>query len=94
MELPGHLPVSWETCLKVKKQQLEWDMGQQTGSKLGNEYVKAIYCHPAYVTYTQSASLKMPRWMKYKLKSGLLGEMSITSGMQVTPSLWQKVKKD
>ena len=57
--------------------------GQQTGSKFGKEYVKAVYCHPAYLTYTQSSSCKMPGWMKHKL--GLLGEISITSDMQMTP---------
>ena len=53
------LPASWEICIQVKKQQLEPDMKQQTGSKLGKEYVKAVYCHPAYLTYTQSASCEM-----------------------------------
>ena len=54
------LPVSWETCMWVKNQQLELDMDQQTGSKLGKEYIKAVYCHPAYLTYMQSISCKMP----------------------------------
>ena len=61
-------PASWEICMQVKKQQLELDMEQQTGSKLGNEYSKAIYCHPAYLTYMQSTSYEMPGWMKSKLK--------------------------
>ena len=61
------LPVSWETCMQVKKQQLEPDMEQQTGSKLGREYIKAVYCHPAYLIYLQSASCKIPGWMKHKL---------------------------
>ena len=78
--------------MQVKKQQLELE--QQTGSKLGNEYVKAVYCHPAYLTYTQSTSCEMPGWMKHKLESRLPGEISITSDMQMTPSLWQKVKKE
>ena len=60
----------------VKKQQLELDMVQQTGSKLGKEYDKAVYCHPAYLTYMQSASCKMPGWMKHKLESRLPGETS------------------
>ena len=64
-----------------QKQQLELDMEQQTGSKSGKEYVKAIYCHPAYLTYTQSTSCKMPSWMKHKLESRLQGEISITSDM-------------
>ena len=63
----------------VKKQQLELDMKQQTGFKSGNEYVKAVYCHPAYLTYMQSTSCEMPGWMKHKLESRLPGEISITS---------------
>ena len=79
--------------MKVKKQQLEeLDMEQQTGSHLGKEYVKAVYCHPAYLTYMQSPSYKMSGWMKHMLESRLLGEISITSAMQITPHLWQKVK--
>ena len=69
-------------------------MEQQTGSKLGKERVKAIYCHPAYLTYVQSTSHKMPGWMKHKLESRLLGEIAITSDMQITPPLWQKVKRN
>ena len=65
--------------MQVRKQQLELDMEQQTGSKVGNKYVKAVYCHPAYLTYMQSTSYKMPDWMKHKLESRLSGEMSITS---------------
>ena len=80
--------------MRVKKQQLELDMEQQTGSKLGKEYVKAIYCHPAYLTYIQSTLHDMPGWMKHKLESRLLGEISITSAMQMTPPLWQKVKRN
>ena len=68
------------------------DMGQQTGSKSGKEYVKAIYCHRAYLTFMQSTSREMLRWIEQKLESGLLGEISITSDMQKTPFLWQKVK--
>ena len=64
--------------MQVKKQQLELDMEQQTGSKLGKEYVKAIYCHPAYLTYMQSTPCDMLGWMKHKLESRLLGEISIT----------------
>ena len=63
------LPASWETCVQVKKQQLEPDMEQWTGSKLGKEYVKAVYCHPAYLTSLQSTSCEMPGWMKHKLES-------------------------
>ena len=73
--------------MQVKKQQLELDMKQQTGSKLGKEYVKAIYCHPAYLTYMQSTSCKMPVWMKQKLESRLLGEILITLDMQMICTL-------
>ena len=67
--------------MQVKKQQLELNMEQQTGSKLEKEYVKAIYCHPVYLTYMLNASCKMLGWMKHKLESGLPGEISITSDM-------------
>jgi len=80
--------------MQVKKQQLELYMEQQTGVKLGKEYIKAVYCHPAYLTYMQSTSCKMPGWMKLRLESRSLGEMSITSDMQMTPPLGQKVKKN
>ena len=62
--------------MQVKKQQLEPDMEQQTGSKLEKEYVKAVYCHPAYLTYMQSSSCEMREWIKYKVESKLLGEIS------------------
>ena len=80
--------------MQVKKQQLELDMEQWTGFKLGKEYVKAVYCHPAYFTYIQSTLREMLGWMKHKLESILPGEISITSDMQMTPPLWQKVKKN
>ena len=73
--------------MQVKKQQLELDMEQQTGFRLGKEYVKAAYCHPAYLTYMQSTSWETLGWMKHKLESRLLGEISITSDMQTTPPL-------
>ena len=78
--------------MPVKKQQLELDMEQQTRSKWGKEYIKAVHCHPAYLTYMQSTSCEMPGWMKHKLGSRLPGEMSITSDMPMTPPLWQKAK--
>ena len=78
--------------MQVKKQQLEVDMEQQTGSKSGKEYVKAVYCHPAYLTYMQNTSGEMLGWMKHKLESGLPGEISITSHRQMMPPLWQKAK--
>ena len=93
--MPDHL-----TCLlrnlyvQVKKQQLEPAIKQQIGSKLGKEYVKEVYCHSAYLTYMQSTSSEMLGWMKHKLESRLLGEISVNSDMQMTPPLWQKVKKN
>ena len=80
--------------MQAKKQQLELDMEQQTGSKLGKDYIKAVYCHPAYLTYMQSTSCKMPGWMKHKLELRLPGEISITSDAQMTPPLWQKAKRN
>ena len=76
--------------MQVKKQQLELGMEQQTGSKLGKEYVKAVYCHPADLIYMQSTSCEIPGWMKHKLESRLPGKISITSNMQMLPPLWQK----
>ena len=87
-------PAYWEIYMQVNKQLLELDMEQQIGSKSENEYIKAVYCHPAYLTYMQSTSCEMPGWMKHKLESRLLGEISITSYMQMTLPLWQKVKKN
>ena len=98
-------PASWEICMPIRKEQLELDMEQQTGSKSGKEDVKAVCCHPAYLTYVQSTSCEMPGWMKHKLESRLLGEISITSNMQMTPlfmaeseeelkSLLMKVKEE
>ena len=80
--------------MQVKKQQLELDMKQQTGSKLGEEYVKAVYHHPAYFAYMQNTSWEMLGWKKHKLESRLPGEISISSDMQMTPPLWQKVNKN
>ena len=79
--------------MSVRKQQLESDMEQRTGSKLGKEYVKAVYCHSAYLTYMQSISYEMPGWMKHKLESRLPGKIT-TSDMQITPPLWQKAKRN
>ena len=80
--------------MQVKKQKLELDMEQQTGSKLGKEHVKAVYGHPAYLTHMQSTTCEIPGWMKHKLESRLQGEISIISDMQITPPLWQKVKRN
>ena len=70
--------------MQIKKQKLEPDMEQQTGSKLGKEYNKAVCCHRAYLTSVQSTLCKMPGWMKHKLESRLLGKISITSSRQMT----------
>ena len=78
--------------MQVKKQHLELDMEQQTDSKLGKEYIKALYCQPAYLTYMQNTSCEMLGWIKLELR--LQGKISITSDMQMTPPLWQKVKKN
>ena len=92
-EYQAALPVSWEICMQVMKHQSELDMEQRTGSKLQKKYVKAAYCHPAYLTYMQSTSWEMPGWMKHKLESRLPGEISIISDMKLTPPLWQKAKE-
>ena len=94
MEYQTTWPTSWETCMQVRKQQLELGMEQQTGSKSGKEYVKAVYCHPACLTDMQSTSCETLGWKKHKLESRLLGEISITSDKQMTPPLGQKVKKN
>ena len=86
-------PASWEICMQVKKQQVELDMKKWAASKLGKEYVKVGYCHPAFLNYMQSASCKISGWMKHKLESRFPGEIWITSYMQMTPPLWQKVKR-
>ena len=80
--------------MQIKKQQLELDMEQKTGSKLEKAYIKAAYCHPAYLTYMQSTSWETLGWMKDKQESRLLGEISITSDMHMTPPLWQKIRKN
>ena len=90
------LPASWEICMQVKNwmEQLELDMEQQTGSRSEKEYVKAVYCHPAYLTYMQSTSWEISGWMKHKLESRLQGGISITSDSQMIPPLKQKAKKE
>ena len=91
-------PASWETCMQVRKEQLELDMEQWTHYKLGKEYVKVVWyvkvvcCHPAYLTYMQSTSCKILDWMKQKLESRLPGEIPVTSDMQMTPPYGRKWK--
>ena len=80
--------------MQVKKQQLELDMEQQTGSKLRKEYVKAVYCHPAYLTYMQNTLCKVLGWMKDKLESRLLGQISITSDSDMMSPLWHKAMRN
>ena len=86
------------TCLLrnlyAGQEAIEPDMEQQTGSKLGKEYVKAVYCHPACLIYMQSTSCEISGWMKHKLESRFPGEISITSDKEMTPPLWQKAKKN
>ena len=93
MGIPDHL-----TCLLKNlyagQEPTELDMEQQTISKFGKEYIKAVYCHPDYLTYMQSKSCEMLGWMKLKLESRLPGEISITSDMQIAPLLWQKAKRN
>ena len=93
MGILDHLTSLLRNLYAVKKQQLELDM-EQTGSKSGKEYVKAVYCHPAYLTYMHSTSRELLGWMKHKLESRLLVELSITSEMRMSPPLWQKAKKN
>ena len=85
-------PASWEIGMQVKWQQLELNMEQQTVSKSGKEYLKAVYCHPGCLTYMQSTSCEMLGWMKHKLESRLLEQISVTSDIQMTTPLWEKVK--
>ena len=88
---PPDLPLEKPICRSGSK--LELDMEQQTSSKSGKEYIKAVYCHPAYLNYMQGTSCKMLGWMKHKLESRFSGKISITSDRQMTPPLWQKVKR-
>ena len=86
--IPDHLTCLLRIYMQVKKQQLKLDMEQQTGSKLGKEFVKAVYCHPAYLTSVQGTSCEMPGWMKHRLESRLPKEISIISDTQLTSHLW------
>ena len=90
MGIPDHLTCLLRNLYARQEQELELDKEQHTGSKLGKEYVKAVYCHPAYLIYMQSTSWETLDWMLDKLESRLLEEISITLYMQMTPPLWQK----
>ena len=92
MGIPDHLTCLLRDLYAGQEATIRTTHGKCTDSKLGKEYIKAVYCHPACLTYMQSTSCEMPGGMKHKLESRLLGEMSITSDMQITPPLWQKVK--
>ena len=92
MGIPDHPTCLLRNMYEVKKQQLESDMEQWTSSKFGKDYIKAVYCHAAYLTYMQSTSCKILGWMKHKLESRLPGEISVTSDIQIAPLLWQKMK--
>ena len=94
MEIHNHLACLLRNPYAGQKATVEPDMEQWNGFKLGEEYIKIAYCHPAYLTYMQSTSCEMPGLMKHKLESRLPGEISITSDMQMTPPLWQKAKKN
>ena len=92
MGIPDHLSHLLKNL--YARQEAAVRTGHGTGSKLGKEYIKAVYCHPVCLTYMQSTSCEMPGWMKQKLESRLPGEISIMSDMQMIPPLWQKVKRN
>ena len=94
MGIPDHLTCLLRNLYAGQEATVRTGHGTQNGSKLGKEYVKAVYYHPAYSTYMQSTSCEMPGWMKHKLESRLPREISITPDMQMIPPLWQKVKKN
>ena len=94
MGIPGYLTYLLRNLCAGEEATVDQGMKQQTGSKLGMEYVKALYCHPAYLTYMQSTSREMRGWMKNKLELRLLEKISITSHMQMTLHLWQKLKRN
>ena len=94
MGIPDHLAYFVRNCMQIKRQYLEPAMEQLTDSKLGKEYVMAVYCHPAHLTDMQSTSCEMQGWEKHKLESRLPEEISMISDMQMIPPLWQKVKRN
>ena len=93
MQIPDHLTCLLRNLYAGQEATVRTGYGTKDWFQIGKEYVKAVYCHPAYLTYMQSISCEMPGWMKHKLESRLPGEISITSEMQMTPPLWQKAKK-
>ena len=94
MGIPDHLTCFLRNLYAGQEATVRTGQGTMTDSKLGKEHIKAIYCHPAYLTYMQSTSREMPGWIKHKLESNLSGEISITSDMQKISLLWQKVKRN
>ena len=94
MGIPDHLTCLLRNLYEGQEATVPLDMEQQTGSKSGKEYIEAVYCLPAYLTYIQSTSCEMLGWMEQKLESRLLGEISISSAMQMAPPLWQKAKNN
>ena len=92
--IPDHLTCLLRNLYAGQKATVRTEHGKQTGSKLGKDYIEAVYCHPAYLTSMQSTSCEMLGWMKHKLESRLPEEISILSDMQMTPPLWQKAKKN
>ena len=92
MGIPDHLTCLLRNLYAGQEATVRTRHAIQTGSKPGKEYIKAVYCHPAYLTYMQSTLCEMLGWMKHKLESRLQEEISVTSDMRMTPPLWQKVK--
>ena len=94
MGVPDHLTCPLRNLYAGQEATVRTGHGTIDFFPIGNEYIKAVYCHPAYLTSMESISWEMLVWMKQKLESKLLGEMSITSNTQITPPLWQKVKRN
>ena len=92
--IPDHLTCLLRNLYAGQEATVRTGHGTMDWFQIGKEYVKAVYCHPAYLPSMQSTSCEMPGWMKHKLESRLLGETSITSDMEMTPPLWQKVKRN
>ena len=93
MGIPGHFSCLLRNLYAGQEATVGTGYGAMDLFKLGKEYVKAVYCHPAYLTYMQSTSCEMPGWIKHKLESSFPGEIQRTSDTQMTPHLWQKVKR-
>ena len=94
MGIPGHLICLLRNLYAGQEQQLEPNVEQRTGSKLGKKNDRAVYCHTDYLTHMQNTLCEMSGWMKHKLESGFPGEISTTLDMQTAPSLWQKAKRN